>query len=290
MNTHIGQRQVERVGPTLRRVGANRLAAAVYPHDNVRVLLLHDVHPEDMSSLRTILERLMEQRRPLSPEDLRRMYADPANWRPGRWFAISFDDGLLSSYEAAQEVLEPLDLKAAFFVPTAIFELDSEEKMRSFAVDNVGREASPPPERYRVMTTAHLLALRDQGHAIFPHTHSHMSLAAIHTVAEIERELRAPRAIIEDIVQESAPALAIPFGDDRSVGPVAFRAVEELYDICFTAIPGVNWATSDRYRLGRDGFDPGDPMAHVMNILEGVWDIPYAVKRQRFRRRSLRTR
>jgi peptidoglycan/xylan/chitin deacetylase (PgdA/CDA1 family) len=215
------------------------------------------------------------------------MCTDPgAVWRGGRQLAITFDDGLLSSYEATQAVLNPLGLKAAFFIPTAIFELRSYEEMRSFGVDNVRVGPSPSPERFRVMTREHILDLHSQGHAIFPHTHSHKALAAIRTPEAVDRELRAPRAILEELLQEPVTAFALPFGDDRSVCASAFRAVERIYDAGFTSIPGINTARTNSYRLHRDGFHPRDRVEHVMNVYEGVLDLPYEVKMWRLRWRS----
>lgn len=287
MDLRVGQAGAERVARVLRRLGVGRLGAALSPRDNVRVALLHDVGPRDVPRLRHLLERLLELRNPLGPEALLRMYADPARgWEGGGRFAITFDDGLLSSYEATQEVLNPLGLKAAFFIPTAIFDLGSDEEMRSFCIDNVLGGGSPGPERFRVMRREHVLDLHAQGHAIFPHTHSHMALASIRTPELIERELRAPRVTLEDLLQAPVTALALPFGDDRSVGATGFRAVEANYETCFTSIPGTNSSRTNRYRLHRDGFHPGDPADHVINVCEGILDLPYEVKMWRLRWRS----
>jgi peptidoglycan/xylan/chitin deacetylase (PgdA/CDA1 family) len=291
MDLRVGQAGAERAGRVLRRFGSGQLSAVLRPRDNVRVALLHDVGSGDIPPFRGLLESLLELRRPLTPTALLRMCTDPgASWRGGRQLAITFDDGLLSSYEATQAVLNPLDLKAAFFIPTAIFELRSDEEMRSFCVNNLGVDVSPGPERFQVMTRDHVVDLHRQGHAIFPHTHSHMALAAIRTPEAIDRELRAPRAILEDLLQEPVTAFALPFGDHHSVGANSFRAVERIYDACFTSIPGVNSIRTNRYRLRRDGFHPRDRVEHVMNLFEGVIDLPYDVKMWRLRWRSAHAR
>lgn len=285
MDLRVGHVGAERAGRVLGRLGAARLSAGLQPPDNVRVALLHDVAPADTPLLRAALERLLQARRLISPQALLDLCTQPeARWRGGAQLAITFDDGLLSSYEATQTVLNPLGLKAAFFVPTAILELRGEEEMRAFCIENVRRGPRPGPECYRVMGARHLLELRDQGHAVFAHTHTHRALAEINTPADIERELRVPRAILEDLLGEPVGALALPFGDDRSVGAVAFRAVRETYDACFTAIPGVNSSRTDRYLLRRDGFHPRDPLEHVVNVNRGALDLPYEIKMWRLRR------
>ncbi len=214
------------------------------------------------------------------------MYRSQRDVGGGEQFTITFDDGLLSSYEATQAVLDPLGLKAAFFVPTAILELKSDEEMRSFCVENLQLGAGIGSEQSRFMSRQHLLDLRDRGHAVFPHTHSHEPLTRIRTSEAVDRELRLPRAILEDLLQEPVTALALPYGDDRSVGSDGFRAVERIYDACFTSIPGVNSSRTDPYLLRRDDLHPHDPVDHVVNLCEGVLDIPYDAKMWRLRWRS----
>ena len=289
MNLRIGQAAGEQVGRALRRIGLGRLSSALRPRDNARVVLLHGVDPAEMPNLRILLERLLEMRSPVAPMDFVGMCSGPrASWRGGRQFAVTFDDGLMSSYQAVEAVLDPLGLKAAFFIPTAILDLKSGEEMRSFCVDNLQMGRNVRSGQLRLMTRQHLLDLRDRGHAILSHTHSHEALVNVRTAEDVDRELRASRARLEDLLQEPVTALALPYGDDRSVGSFGFRAVEQIYDACFTSIPGVNSSRTSSYLLRRDDLHPWDSVEHVVNLCGGALDIPYDVKMWRLRRRSAR--
>ena len=91
--------------------------------------------------------------------------------------------------------------------------------MRDFFRRNVYRRASGelPPHKYMTMSAEHLRELRDQGHTVLPHTHSHVSLLAVQTPADIDRELRTPRLVLEDLLQRPCDGFAFPFGTDRVV-------------------------------------------------------------------------
>lgn len=277
-----------RAGHVLRRVGAAALANGLAPSDNVRITLTHYVGPGDEENFGRLIDQLCAERTVLDAGELVRLYAGAE--QPtigGRCLASTFDDGLLSSYEAAQTVLNPRGIKAIFFIPTKILELTTADAMRDFFRRNVYRRASGelPPHKYMTMSAEHLRELRDQGHTVLPHTHSHVSLLALQTPADIDRELRTPRLVLEDLLQRPCDGFAFPFGTDRVVSMTAYEAIRRHYSICFTAVGGVNGAATDRYTLHRDCVHPHHLPEHVANVTAGVYDLYYTYKMRRLKRR-----
>jgi peptidoglycan/xylan/chitin deacetylase (PgdA/CDA1 family) len=260
---------------------ANRAA------DQLRIALSHYVDAGAMPRYRAIVERALENRRPMAPEEAVAALSSRRAFS-GRRLLVTFDDGLLSSYEAAQEVLNPLGVRAIYFVPTKILELRSEDEMRDFFRGAVYRQdtGALPPERYVTMTSDHLKELRAQGHLIMPHTHMHARLDAITSPADIAADLEDPRKILEDLLGEDIRAFAFPFGTEAVVSSYGYAAVRRTYGVCFTGLRGANAPAADPFFLYRDCLHPTYPMDYVDDLLGGSLDPVYALKMRRLRRRA----
>jgi peptidoglycan/xylan/chitin deacetylase (PgdA/CDA1 family) len=287
----VREGSIIRWGELARRLGARPLMRAVTPHPNVRVSLTHYVRPEDIDQFRRIVSQIGSRRRFLLPSEFFAHYSDsPARPLQEEAHLITFDDGLLSSYEAAQRVLNPLGIKAIFFVPTKILELETPDEMRRFAVERIYRRAdagdSLTDHHWRTMNGNHLQALHAQGHMVLPHTHSHAKLSELSTEADVKRELREPRAVLEQLLQAPADGFAFPFGTERVVTRFAYDRIRAIYSLCFLGLSGVNTPKTDPAYICRDCIHPFYPLSHVANVLGGVYDPYYSLKRRRLRART----
>jgi peptidoglycan/xylan/chitin deacetylase (PgdA/CDA1 family) len=268
--------------------GLGALARMLEPGDNVRVGLSHYVDSGGTDDYRRVLETALDGRTPIDAGQLVAAYRGSGPALGVRRLAVTFDDGLLSAFVASQKVLNPLEIKAIFFVPTMIFELRSEAEQRDFFRKNVYRRGGGPlpPERYLPMTRDHVLALRDQGHLVMPHTHSHASLASLRSRRDIERELVQPKAILEDLLQATVDGFAFPFGTENTVNPYAYEAVRRIYAYCFSGLHGANTQRTDPYYLHRDCLHPFYGRRFVRDIMSGNLDLLYALKMRRLKRRT----
>ncbi|MDQ3632468.1 MAG: polysaccharide deacetylase family protein [Actinomycetota bacterium] len=282
------EQQMVRAGNVLRRVGAAAVATSLHPSDNLRVSLTHHVAAGAHDNFARLIDQMCSERAPVDAGDVVRSYAGQGVAAiEGRRVAFTFDDGLLSSFAAAQSLLNPRGIKAIFFIPTMILGLTSPEQMRDFFRQNVYRRASGelPPDRYMTMSADHLQELHAQGHTVLPHTHSHVSLVSLRTPEELDRELRMPKLLLEDMLQSPSDGFAFPFGTDRVVHRIAYQAVRRLYPVCFTGLGGINKATTDRHCLHRDCVHPHHLPQHVANVTSGVFDLYYQHRMRRLKRR-----
>ena len=272
----------------MRYAGAGSIARAVAPTTNIRVTLSHYISSGDREQFGQIVSLLLSRRRPITPLQFFDYYSGAALLE-GKLLLISFDDGLLSSFDAAQAVLNPLGIKAMFFVPTGILDLQDPAEMRHFFWERVyGRKrplASLRPEEYVAMGAEHLRELAAQGHAVLPHTHTHMRLSEIATPRLIEDELVRPRRVLEDLLDTPAPAFAFPIGSERVVGPEAYSSLREIYAFCFTGLNGTNSSGTDPFFLHRDPIHGFDTLEHAANVIDGAYDVYYWMKMRRLRRR-----
>lgn len=284
----LKKRMFQPAGRLLKYMGAGALARAAASATNIRVTLSHYVLSGDREQFGRIISLLLSRRRPITPQEFFDYYSGTARLE-GEFLLMSFDDGLLSSFDATEAVLNPLGIKAMFFVPTAILELQDPVHMRHFYWERVyGRKrplASLRPEEYVAMGADHLRELAAQGHAVLPHTHSHMRLSEITTPTLVEDELVHPRRLLEDLLEVPAPAFAFPVGSERVVGPEAYSSLREIYAFCFTGLNGANSSRTDPFFLHRDPIHGFDTLEHAANVIDGAYDVYYWLKMRRLRRR-----
>jgi peptidoglycan/xylan/chitin deacetylase (PgdA/CDA1 family) len=267
------------IGTAARRLGGGYLASRLIPPAHVRIAMSHHVFEEDFEQFDRILRALGTEREFIEPQQFFRHYAkaapDPIVGKSLLW---TFDDGLFSAYNTAQQVLNPLGMKALFFVPTAILDFRTHEQMREFAHARVLFGTRPlhelRPEEYVTMSAEHLQTLHEQGHMILPHTHSHVLARDITTPEDVNRELTRPKLILEDLLQSRADAVAIPVGTPSTVSTYSYRQIALVYFACFTALGGANTQRTDPRFLRRDSIHPWYSVDHARSIVDGMFD-PY---------------
>jgi peptidoglycan/xylan/chitin deacetylase (PgdA/CDA1 family) len=285
----VRESTVIRSGKLARRAGVGRLASATTPRPNLRISLTHHVRPEDRPQLRRILCWIGGRRAFMTPAEFFECFERGVPLRSDAHL-VTFDDGLLSSYEAAQQVLNPLGIRAFFFVPTRVLDLETPDEMQAFAARRIyrspGRADRLEEHHYLTMTREHLRHLHRQGHRILPHTHSHVALSELTSDADVDMELRRPKALLEDLLQAPARGFAFPVGTERVVTRFAYDHVRATYRFCFLGLSGANTTQTDPSYLHRDCIHPHFPLSHVRNVMDGVYDPFYAIKLGRLKRRT----
>jgi peptidoglycan/xylan/chitin deacetylase (PgdA/CDA1 family) len=282
----VGEDRYIRAGRWFRRAGAGVLALLGARGPGVRAFVLHAVEPSRRDDLDRILDFLQQRGPFLSPAEFFTWLDQPADAELDREaFLLTFDDGLASSGATAHTVLARRGIAALFFVPTAVLELGGADEMRRFAEEHVygGTGTALTPAMYEVMTPEQLIELRAAGHMILPHTHSHRYLPAINDAAAVEAELVRPKQRLEQLLGEPLRAFAFPGGADQHGARYAYDAVREIYNYCFTGLPGRNQAHTDRHYLWRTSLHPEHPVEHVRNLVDGVYDPYYALRMRRLK-------
>ena len=275
-------------GRAFRILGAGWLSRTFCPTPNIRVTFTHGVGHALLDNFRTSIQYLREVRTPLSPETFFAIL-DGRTRQDRNSFLVTFDDGLLSSYQAAREVLDPMGIKAVFFVPTRILNLTTESDTRRFASEQLhrdaGRAATLTHEQCAVMTGDHLKDLDARGHMVCPHTHNHVFLCDIRDHETANTELIRPKSIVEDLLGRNVRAFAFPVGTERQAGAFAYSIIRSHYDFCFTALNGINTPRTVRHCLHRDCLPPDAPLEYVRLVFSGNYDAYYLLKMLRLKQR-----
>ncbi len=189
---------------------------------------------------------------------------------------ITFDDGSLSQYERALEVLEKHSLKAVFFIPSGILELRDKSSHKNFAFTKlyfkniIGKRCE-----FAFMEAFHLKEIAELGHEIGSHTVTHCKFSQLQSPKDIINELTKSKQDLTTVVQKPVRLFAYPKGDISAAHPLAIQKSRELYDYSFFALRGSNSRQTPPWFLHRDCIHPSYPLSYVKSVLRGDFDCIY---------------
>lgn len=283
--------RIRTIAQVLSALQTHKIGSLGQAHPYIRVTYTHQVCGHEKQNFDALAAFLVNNYEMLTPDQFFQWMANPAPLSSSK-VLMTFDDGLISSYQAIKTTLAKYNLKAVMFIPTQILELKTPEDMKRFAWRQLNFQEGEPPasfseDEYLTMGKKEILDLQKDGHAIYPHTHSHRRLHEITDDATAAAELSRPKKILEDLLQAPMDAFAYPVGTERVIGPFAFSYLKKTYRYGFTALAGKNTARTDPYLLHRDCMNANYDVDHLKRVQQGVLDPYYQYKLRKFKHKAV---
>ena len=255
----------------LRRVG-------VRAGSRLRVLLYHDIAPHEQERFASQLRWLAQSWTFVSPQQFEDMMRGDAPIK-GANLLLSFDDGFASNRKVAEEILNPIGIKALFFVVSDFMNLAEGDDYRAFIARYICPGLTPEtlPDHWRNMTWNDLAWLLEAGHTIGSHTRKHARLSELKQANELEAEIIESANVIERNLGVKVEHLAYPFGDLASFSPEALGVAKQRFSFIYTGLRGDNArGAPPPWALRRDVIFPSNSFGLIGALLEGGADIRYA--------------
>jgi peptidoglycan/xylan/chitin deacetylase (PgdA/CDA1 family) len=255
----------------LRRVG-------VRAGSRLRVLLYHDIAPHEQERFAAQLRWLAQSWTFVSPQQFEDMMRGDAPIK-GANLLLSFDDGFASNRKVAEEILNPMGIKALFFVMSDFMNLAEGDDYRAFIARYICPGLTPEtlPDHWRNMTWKDLAWLLEAGHTIGSHTRKHARLSELKQANELEAEIIESANVIERNLGVKVEHLAYPFGDLASFSPEALGVAKQRFSFIYTGLRGDNArGAPPPWALRRDVIFPSNSFGLIGALLEGGADIRYA--------------
>jgi peptidoglycan/xylan/chitin deacetylase (PgdA/CDA1 family) len=251
----------------------------------VRVTTTHGVLSENYSRLADIVDMLNSRYRFVEPAAFFEFLDsdDPANHSANGGVLMTFDDGLMSSYEFALRQLSPRGIRALFFVPTAVFGMDRSEQHDFAIATRFPGSTCLRAEQFRTVDVFEVGKLIERGHVVMPHSHSHARLSELSGRLEYETEIEVPRSILEGLVPYPVNAFAFPYGTVSAISAPAYSWIARTYAYCFSAIGGLNKAGANPFLLRRDNLDQSFDVFRATEAVAGGLDAYHALANRRLR-------
>lgn len=259
---------VKAVGRLLRLCAPNQL----------RVLIYHDIASHEQVNFATQLRWLAKTWNFVSPERFESMISGTETIR-GRNLLLTFDDGFVSNRAMAEQVLNPMGIKAIFFVVSDFVDMKNPGEALIFITKHIypGRTVQSIPEHWRNMTRDDLFYLLETGHTIGAHTRIHARLCELKEPKELEEEIISSADSLETKLGTKIQHFAYPFGNLASFSQPALNIAQQRFRFIYSGLRGDNaGGISPPFVLRRDAVTAQDSIALLGAFVEGAADFHYA--------------
>jgi peptidoglycan/xylan/chitin deacetylase (PgdA/CDA1 family) len=253
--------------------------------NQLRSLLYHDIAPLDHDDFAAQLQWLKRSWNFVSVEHFAAMASGQEPVR-GRNLLLTFDDGFTSNRTVAEAVLNPMGIRALFFVVSELVGIEDREAARRLIAERIypGTIAEDLPAHWANMRWSDLEALLDQGHSIGCHTASHARLSAINSTAGLEREIIASADLLEQRLGVPIEHFSYTFGDLGSFSEAALDVARRRYRFIHSGLRGDNAERISPFALRRDSAEFQDSRSNYTIFsnrllgacLEGAADAHYS--------------
>jgi len=190
---------------------------------------------------------------------------------------VEFDDGFASNRIAAEEVLNPMGIKAIFFVVTEFIALKNYQESRNFLIEHIqpGVDMNKLANHFFNMTWSDLDSLLSQGHYIGAHTSNHARLSQVSSPEDLLVEIVNCGNKLSKKLGVPIEHFAYTFGDIASFSEDALRVAAKRFKYIYSGLRGNNALNVSSNALRRDAIQPTDPDNLVLAFLEGNADFYY---------------
>lgn len=246
----------------------------------VKVLMYHHISESKQELFKRQIQFLTSQYNFLTPLQFQEFSEGKSSFSSVS-LLITFDDGFKSNRVVAEKILDPLDIKGIFFVPTGFIGLQDTQKRNEFIVQQIydgHANISKISSDMEPLTWEDLKYLLAQGHVIGSHGRNHRRLSSIHSQQDLHDEIIESGNILEEKLGIPITCFAYPFGDIDSISKQAFNVIKARYQYCFSGVRGTNSHSVDHYAVLRDAISVDEPLSYVRFIIEGGLDVIYRKK------------
>jgi peptidoglycan/xylan/chitin deacetylase (PgdA/CDA1 family) len=240
----------------------------------------HDVPERQVPEFAAQLRHLARRWRFISPSEFNAIVLGEESLRD-RCLLLTFDDGFISNRLVAEAVLEPMGIRAIFFVVPGFVDIDERAKARRYVVERIqpGRRESSLDGGLANMDWNDLAVLLERGHSIGAHTLTHARLSTVAAVSDLEREIIGSGEAIAARLGTSVTHFAYPYGEVSSVTERAISIAAMRYPFVLSGVRGNNRSASS-LAIRRDSVAPLEALGVVDAFLEGLVDVWYAKSRK----------
>ena len=252
----------------------NRLGLRL--EEKLRVLLFHDIAPDNYSKFGEQLTHLKKSWNLISPKQLVEILSGTKTINEPS-ILLTFDDGFYSNRVVAEKILNPLGIKALFFIVSEFAALSPQDNWRSFVARNFwpGLLENKVPSHLNNMNWKDLEFLLESGHTIGAHTAHHARLSETPD-SELEAEIVQSADLLEMKLGICVEHFAYSFGDLASFSPAALATARQRFPFIYTGLRGNNAVDVFPWAIRRDAINPDDSQSLVGAYLEGGADFFYA--------------
>ena len=248
----------------------------------LRVLLFHDIAKKDFDKFKEKLEWLSKEWKFISANDFEKMINGDKQII-GNNLLLTFDDGFLSDYFVAKEILTPMGIPALYFIISEFVKMKDKKDQVNFLKKNLypkwkGERIPIHRKELINMSYDNIKYLIQSGHEIGYHTASHQRLSTIVSKKVLKNEIIAGADELELILNIKINHFSFSFGDLESFNEQALKLAKSRYKFIYTGMRGNNAKHLNPLALRRDTIAVNDSNNLAGSFLLGAADFIYEKK------------
>lgn len=208
-------------------------------------IIFHHIDRNYFSSFEKLINAINNELGFINPEDFA-LYTKGEYKINSKKVLLTFDDGFYSNYELSKEILDPINVKALFFVNPNFAKISKDSAHKAFMKDNFLFNNLNPNNSENIenpeiipMEFKHMRDLIDNGHTIGSHSYSHRRLSSLSS-SKILFEIVESKRILEEELLHKIKHFAFPFGDIKSISSEAMEIAKKHYEYIYSGIRGLN--------------------------------------------------
>lgn len=242
----------------------------------LRVLLYHDIPPQYEEAFASQLRWISRTWKFVKPREFEMMLCGDVPVMQD-CVLLSFDDGFSSNRRVAEMVLNPMGIKAIFFVVSNFIELSRDDDWKGFISKYIYPAFSPNmvPNHWNNMTWDDLTYLLETDHLIGAHTENHKNLSRISS-NEFATEIVASADNIASRLGVAVNHFAYTFGSLNDFNSTALAVAMERFQYVHTGLRGDNAKSLRSWAVRRDAMSASDSNFLLGSLLEGGADRLYS--------------
>jgi peptidoglycan/xylan/chitin deacetylase (PgdA/CDA1 family) len=257
--------------------------------NRLRVLLYHDIPSDQEEVFYQQMIWLKKRWNIVTPSQFEKMILGKIPII-GNNLLITFDDGMLSNLTVAEKILNPLGIKAIFFVIVEFIKIKDPLESRKFASKYLipGSSLNDIPEYWRNLQWRDLKVLTKNGHIIGHHTKMHTRLSKCNSRIELEEEIIISAKEIEQKLGREVKHFAYTFGDIDSFSEDALTMAKSKFSFVYSGLRGNNSKHTSPLAIRRDASASQFPNEYKIfdnklldSFLDGFADFRYKSSRKK---------
>jgi len=251
-------------------------------NNKLRVLLFHYIPREQINIFEEKLIWLKKYWKIIDPNTFNQMIKGKKKIIGNNLF-LTFDDGFLSDYYITKEVLNPMGIKALFFVIPDFVKIKEKKEREDFIFNNVFPKSNETNLSYNKnellnMSGKEIRYLINSGQKIGFHTTSHQKLSNITDDKILFHEVINGAEQLENLFGISIDHFAFSFGDLESFNKKALKVAETKFQFIFTGMRGNNAKRINPLAICRDSIVTNSSNQLIRSYLFGLADFIYKKK------------
>ncbi len=240
---------------------------------------MHDIPEDKHENFRSKIKYISKRWNFITTEDLEKHLSGEIALK-GRNVLLTFDDGFKSNRVVADEILEPLGIKALFFIIGNFVTKKTHNEQKKFIKENLypkWRNHDYPSniDSMRNMDIEDLNHLINNGHTIGFHSSNHKNLAKLESRSDLEIEIVEGARNLEKILGKKIKHFSFGFGNVEFFSHKALSVARSQFNFIHTGMRGNNQRYTPSWALRRDTISLEDSNLQIASFLEGSVDSRY---------------